>query len=355
MGECFKYTTQLTKVLRKAAEGESISIAFLGGSITQGCSPTDPKNAYVERVITWFENKWPQVEVKKINAGVGATGSLIGVHRMNRDIIQYQPDLVFVEFAANDIPPKTQTHLSYEGIIRKLVKNLKETAVVALFMTTDDGTSAEAEQTKIVDYYQLPRVSYREEVLKQIKLGTYTWQDIAVDEVHPNDRGHGILAGLITHLLEYALQQEVSNELYIMPEKPLYTKQYDECQLVEFQAITPLEETGFRFVKQSFRTLNTGYEAEEKADKVYFKWEVEARNIYLLYVRGIELDRAKMQIKVNGQQLADVDTFFKDGWGNYGDTVALVVGNEKMTYTIEVSLAQEEVGKKLTLLGFLVS
>lgn len=355
MGECFKYTTQLTKVLSKAAKGESISIAFLGGSITQGCSPKDPKNAYVERVITWFENKWPQVEIKKINAGVGATGSLIGVHRMNRDIIQYQPDLVFVEFAANDIPPKTQTHLSYEGVIRKLVKNLKETAVVALFMTTDDGTSAEEEQTKIVDYYQLPRVSYREEVLKQIKLGTYTWQDIAVDEVHPNDRGHGILAQLITHLLEYALQQEVSNKPYIMPERPLYTKQYDESQLVEFQAITPIEEMGFKLVKQSFRTLNIGYETEEEAKKVYFKWEVEAKNIYLLYVKGVELNRAKMQIKLNGKNLVVVDTFFKGGWGNYGDTVALVEGDKKMKYTIEICLNPEEIGKKLTLLGFLVS
>ena len=45
MPQSFKYIEQLSKILKKAAQGGSLKIGFLGGSITQGCSPTLPENA----------------------------------------------------------------------------------------------------------------------------------------------------------------------------------------------------------------------------------------------------------------------------------------------------------------------
>ena len=356
MEQCMAYTEKLTKALKKAERGEKLKIGFLGGSITQGCNPTDPQNAYVERVTRWLKERFPKAEIERINAGVGATGSLIGLHRVGRDIIQYQPDIVIVEFAANDIPPKEETHLTYECLIRKLLKSLKDAAIVELFMTTVDGTNAQKEEREIADYYKLPRVSYADEIFEQIKLGTYKWEDIETDEVHPNDRGHGIVAGLVCDLFEYAVNKEVDEAYaYDMPQKPLFTDRYEEGKLIECQNLNIIEEEGFVFSKQGYRTINTGYEANLQAERVYLRCEIEARNIFLFYVRGIEGDRAKVKVTINGKAFGIIDTTFDETWGNCCSTLPLVSGDKKQSYTIELELPEEEKGKRLTLLGFLAS
>lgn len=357
MRHTFKYMEKLTNLLKQLEVGDYLKLGFIGGSITQGCNPSVPERAYVERVTRWFKEKYPNVEVERINGGVGATGSLIGVHRVERDIIRYQPDIVFVEFAANDVSPKTNTNLSYESLIRKLLLELPPTsAVVEIFMTLQDGESAEEEEAAIAEYYKLPSVSYRKEIFRQIEAGSYTWEDIETDEVHPNDRGHGIIASLISELVEEALKQEISKDYrYIMPKKPLFSDIYVEGQLLKFKEVTILEEIGFSPSVEDFRTINTGYSTNLDAEKVYLKCEVEAKNIFLLYVKGIDEVRAKAKIIIDGKEELLLDTRYPNGWGNYPETYQLVAGENKKKYVIEVSMPEEELGNKLTLLGFLVS
>ncbi len=357
MQHTFRYTEKLTNLLKKLEVGDHLKIGFIGGSITQGCNPSIPDYAYVERVTSWFKERFPGVEVERINAGVGATGSLIGVHRVEKDIIKYEPDIVFVEFAANDVPPKKNTNLSYESLIRKLLLELPATsAVVEIFMTLQNGESAEEEEAVIAEYYKLPSVSYRKEIFSQIKAGTYTWEDIETDEVHPNDRGHGIIASLIQELVEEALKYEISGDYsYTVPEKPLFSDLYVRGQLLEFKEMTILDEVGFMPSIESFRTIHTGYNAQLDAERVYLKCEVEGKNIFLLYVRGIDEIRAKAKIIIDGKEEIILDTTFPGGWGNYPETYQLVIGENKKKYTIEVSVPREELGNKLTLLGFLVS
>ena len=72
--------------MKKAERTGRLTVGFLEESITQGCNPSVPENAYVERVTRWLRERFQKVEVERINAGVGATGSLIGVHRVKRTI-----------------------------------------------------------------------------------------------------------------------------------------------------------------------------------------------------------------------------------------------------------------------------
>lgn len=356
MKHVFKYTQRLTNVLKKAEQGGKLTIGFLGGSITQGCNPSVPENAYVERMTRWFKERFPNTEIERINAGVGATGSLLGVHRVQRDIISKKPDLVFVEFAANDVSPKKNTDISYESLIRKLVTKLPDAAIVQIFMTLESGESAEEEETKIADHYQLPRVSYRQEVFSQIKAGVYKWEDIETDEVHPNDRGHGILKDLIVELMEEALKNDIdSNFTYKVPETVVFGTPYVEGELVEFKDLKIIEERGFKPTEETFRTINTGYAAIEDAKEIYLKCEVEGKNVFLLYTNGIEEERALIEVKVNNKAVEEIDSFFENGWGNYPETCPLLLGEEKKKVIIEIRIAKDAARRKLNLLGFLVS
>lgn len=45
---------RIVEVIRKANSGQDISIAFLGGSITEGYNATSFEKCYASRVYSWF-------------------------------------------------------------------------------------------------------------------------------------------------------------------------------------------------------------------------------------------------------------------------------------------------------------
>ena len=87
---------RLAKVFKKAQAGEPITVAYLGGSITQGSS-AGPTTCYAFLTTKWLEEKFPESKITYVNAGIGATGSYIGVFRTDRDVLSQNPDLVFID------------------------------------------------------------------------------------------------------------------------------------------------------------------------------------------------------------------------------------------------------------------
>ncbi len=346
---------KLTKLINKAKCGGNLTLGFLGGSITQGCNPSVPENAYVERVTRWFKETFPNVSFTRVNAGIGATTSLIGVHRMDSDILQYDPDIVFVDFAANDVDGRINTHISYESLIRKLLMNLKEDVpVVEIFMTLNTGESAYKEQEVIANHYGLPVVNFRKEIFEKIAAGEYIWTDIETDEVHPNDRGHNIIKELIVDLMKTAENNtdlETSNEL----PAPIYSDKYVNGYMVLFDDNKKLIENmhGFKVEEQTFRTINTGI-TNELVDGAKVTLKINARTLHLLYVKGIEDNRATLSITVDDNQKLELDTSFQGGWGNYPETFPVfdeVAAGEHIV-TIEVKDSNVNIA---TILGALVS
>lgn len=48
--------TRLKNLMKRAANGESLVIGFLGGSITQGSLSSTPKTCYAYLVYEWWKN-----------------------------------------------------------------------------------------------------------------------------------------------------------------------------------------------------------------------------------------------------------------------------------------------------------
>jgi lysophospholipase L1-like esterase len=87
--------------------GESVKIAFLGDSITEGCfeaesSAKDDIYVYHSRLIRMLEEKYPKVRIEKINAGVGGDIAGMGLFRLQKDVLDQKPDLAVVCFGVND-------------------------------------------------------------------------------------------------------------------------------------------------------------------------------------------------------------------------------------------------------------
>ena len=58
---------------------------------------------------------------------------------------------------------------------------------------------------------------------------------------------------------------------------------------------------------------------------------------------------------MNGKEKVFLDTYFKDGWGDYSATEILELGDEIKKYKIEIDVIKESTTKEITILGFLVS
>ena len=198
---------RLAKVLRRAQAGEEITVAYLGGSITQGSS-AGPGACYADLTTKWLQEQFPDAKITAVNAGIGATGSYIGVYRTDRDVLVHKPDLVFIDFSVNDTTEHTQRNIeSYDGVLRKLWLSESAPAIVTIAMTMEDGTSFQEQHSAVCAAYDIPMISYKNAILDVIDNGHIVGKDISDDNIHPNVPGHAVLTELITSYLQGVIDE----------------------------------------------------------------------------------------------------------------------------------------------------
>lgn len=200
--------SNLIHLMRRAEAGGELTIAFFGGSITQGSLATAPDKCYAANVFRWFQKSFPQTEFHYVNGGIGGTSSLFGCARIREDLLMYHPDFVVVDFSVNDVDDdgRVQEYFqeSYEAVIRRILLQDPDTAVVILNnVFYDTGISADSLHNAIGDHYGVPHVNIRESAFYQdIRAGRLRREEISPDGLHPNDRGHRLVADEIIRLLE---------------------------------------------------------------------------------------------------------------------------------------------------------
>ena len=238
---------RLIGVMQKAARGEDITIAAIGGSITAGGLQTkDPKNRYIARFADWFTKTFPQAKVQFVNAGIGGTNSVYGAMRVKGDVLSKKPDLVIVEFGVNDKAPPIFP-LSYEGVLRQILKDPRKPAVIELFFMHADGGNEQEPQQKLGQHYGLPMVSFRDAWWPEIKEGRAKWEDMYADVVHPNDVGHTLTSELLISLLEDAKLKSQAGTAPPVPDlpAPLHSDVFENCRFTRIADLKPTENSGW--------------------------------------------------------------------------------------------------------------
>lgn len=214
---------RIRQVLCKAARGEEITIAAIGGSITEGAHSKTWGNVgnnapefndalggekcWFERVSDWFEKQFPNAKINSINAGIGATPSFLGTFRLDQMIMSHHPDLVTVEFSVNDpsaIPflLKDEIFESYESILRRLLE--ADIAVMLVVFVNQYGNSLQQAHLELADHYNIPAISYQNAIFPNGEL-ICDWNKLSPDDIHPNNVGHALLGLCISNYLDNVL------------------------------------------------------------------------------------------------------------------------------------------------------
>ena len=198
--------------MNRAKSGESITVAALGGSITEGWGASDRSSTcYAALYADWWRTAFPMSEVTFVNAGIGGTTSYFGAHRLDEAVISKSADVCVIDFTVND---RTDAHFlaSYESIIARLLAN--DVAVIALYMIDENGFNVKTAHHKIVEKYRIPSISYADAIWQTFSDGTRVWDDISDDTIHPNDAGHAYTAELfwryLNSIYEYCPEQVVA-------------------------------------------------------------------------------------------------------------------------------------------------
>ena len=197
-------------------QNSSVRVAFLGGSITRA------DEQYRLQITNFIQSFNTSCVVKGINAGVPGTGSDLGACRLNEQVLQYNPDLVFVEFAVNG-----GTSEAIEGIVRQIRQHNAATDICFIYTISREQYKIYAageipENIKklesIAEYYQIPSVHMGLYPAVLEKRGQLIWSSVipvdnkivfSNDAVHPTEAGGNLYAQSIARALKKISEAEV--------------------------------------------------------------------------------------------------------------------------------------------------
>lgn len=318
---------RMKELMRRAEKGDRMTLAFLGGSITQGSVSSQYTNCYAYLVYDWFVRRFPQTAFTYVNAGVGGTTSQFGAARVEEDVLAFKPDFVIIEFSVNDENTDFYRE-TYEGLVRNVYGNALEPAVLLVHnMFYDSGASAEEKHREIGTHYHLPSVSMKPSIYAQIEAGVIDRRELTPDDLHPNSEGHALLAEVITDCLDQIyMQRREAEEPFSMPE-PLTVNAYEHVRRFQNHNSAPACE-GFsadgalkKYVNDMFRR---GWTANDQGAKICF--EVEGTEIAVQYRKSVKHPAPVAIAVVDGdeERAVTLDANFEETWGDslHMDTLA---------------------------------
>ena len=348
--ELWEPEDRLTPVMERARRGERITVGYLGGSITMGSLASAPEKCYAYRSFLWWKETFPGTEFTFVNAGIGGTTSHFGTARAEEDLLAYKPDVVFVEFSVND---ENTAHFqeTYEGLVRRVLNWEGHPAVILLHNGFyADGRSAQQLHSQVGAYYGIPSVSFRNTVVELVRTKAVEERDLTPDGLHPNDRGHELLAGQVRQYLDTVYRQwrkdaapDGGGKPCSLP-RPLTANRYEAAVRLRNHNAEPVSVKGFTADREPQETIGDvfrkGWYAGNVGDEITFS--VEASCIALQYRKTVRHPAPKAVAILDGQEDKAVllDGDFDEDWGDCLYLQELLEGQERARHTVTVRIRE---------------
>jgi len=194
---------------------DGMTVLFIGDSITDCGRREDPNemgNGYAMRIVSNFTARYPRLNVKFINRGIGGDTVRMLADRWNEDCLAIKPDIISILIGIND------TWRRYEGVMEHTTTESFKSTYHDILTQVKEKTNA---QLVILEpfllHYPEDRAKFREDLDPKIQAvrelarefgaiyipldGMFAaaatqkpneeWAD---DGVHPTQAGHALIA-----------------------------------------------------------------------------------------------------------------------------------------------------------------
>lgn len=367
---------RLKAVIDKARAGEDVTIAYIGGSITEGAGAKPIQTeCYAYRSYIKFKERFGKNggnNVHYVKAGVGGTPSELGIIRYDRDILRdgkVKPDIVVVEFAVNDAGDETNG-VCYESLILNILSAENKPAVVLLFSVFASDWNLQERLSPVGRHYNLPMVSISDAVVEQFKLtkeqgNIITKRQFFYDVFHPTNEGHIIMADCLSYLFEQTSKSAYQEEDIALEKEPaignsfigvhLIDKKDNACGAEIEQGSFIVTDTELHYVGLDSNTFGTpqfpyNWMHTPESGNESFRLKVKSRSLLLVFKDSGRMDFGKAEVFVDGKHVLTADPRLV-GW-THCNAVILYREEDIREHQIEIKMAEDSQDKYFTILGF---
>lgn len=235
----------------RSERGDTLTVAFFGGSLTWGANASDPnKTSYRGRMMSKLREFYPQARWNFVDASIGGSGSRLGIFRVDRDVLQCKPDLVFLDFTLNDNAFETNDDAlnAYEGILRRILQKGK-CPIIPVFLASRafielkdiEVLKRRTSHIALAEHYGLNcadvvagmRDAYRAGKLNLDLL----WPPELFDATHPHDEGYAVYA---EHVWNAFIKAVGAERKTVLPDEWLFQPAYATIARVKISDLKPL-------------------------------------------------------------------------------------------------------------------
>ncbi len=197
----------LDKVKEKLAKGEKIVFVAFGDSITEGYGVSE---GWPEKLVKELKKKYPNTEIKLINKGRAGDTAEDGLYRLDADVIEFNPDLVTVNFGINDAMSAVPLS-AFETHISEIISQIKSKTKAHVIALSSEILEDEEADKLVRKYYDKIGKVCKEQKVTFIDVHRYWHQKVreglelssllipGLD--HPNEEGYKYFAKIIMEVL----------------------------------------------------------------------------------------------------------------------------------------------------------
>ncbi len=350
---------RMSKFIEKLENKQEVTIAFIGGSITEGLT-AGPEKCWAKLTYDRLCEKYPDTKINYVNAGLSGTPSVLGNIRLQRDVLDYNPDMVFVEFAVNDGNDQIYKD-SYDAMVRKILSQENQPAVALYFTVIKSGHTCEAYMSEVGKAYGLPMVSLNNVLSHEFEAGRMKWEDYSDDESHPNEWGHQMTADLIMNMFDKATEKiKTMGDVTIspLPDDWVYSDRFADMTFIDRTHSSDklkITSTGtFDTEKATLTSFPDGWSYKGLPSECEpMEFEFTGKNLMLVYKCSSSKLFGSLEFTVDGEHYATYATSASDGWNNPVAVLAYsgLEGTHKVTVS-PVTQSGEDKKTYVEILGF---
>lgn len=371
---------RLKNAIAKARNGEDVTLAYIGGSITEGALASPNSKCYAEVSANAFAKAYGKGDgsnVHFINAGMSGTPSDIGVVRYNRDVINRlpegcdHPDVLFIEFAVNDYGTATKGG-GYEGLIRQALKSGSAVVLIfSVFQSSAGGRVMENSYRPYGEYYNLPMISMGDSIISYFNEdGFYDWY--FGDTLHPNNTGYQLMSDCIMNLMDTVdkADADTDNITDIDAMAPKQTAAYQGIKMIDAkttaaddEAIASIDAGSFTETDSATGSFQYAYNGKKGAAWFPDNWmhdeeggnnaltiKATCKTLMFVYKLSNSKTFGSADVYIDGVKKGTLSGYDSSGWNN-GKVYVAMTEDKAAEHTIELKMKDGDEEKKFTFMA----